>query len=140
MTEKPFLCLTIDLDPMTASMWPPSSNGTLLLGKPNTLCRQCLSERRVTRCLMPPFGWEDSSTPGRCAGTRSAGDQGAPLPYPERTGRTGIRQFVRSGSTLHKISAAIHRLRADLGDDVGVTALSKEANMSRSVSSSTSRN
>ena len=43
-----------------------------------------------------------------------------------------IRQFVRSGSTLHKISAAVHRLRADLSDDVDVASLSKEASMSRS--------
>ena len=39
---------------------------------------------------------------------------------------------MRSGSKLHKISGAIHRLSADFSDDVDVTALSKEANMSRS--------
>jgi AraC-like DNA-binding protein len=43
-----------------------------------------------------------------------------------------IRQFVRSGSTMHKISQAIFTLRSDLSDDVDVAALANAANMSRS--------
>lgn len=43
-----------------------------------------------------------------------------------------IRQFVRSGSKMHKISQAIYRLRSELDDDVDVAVLAKAANMSRS--------
>lgn len=43
-----------------------------------------------------------------------------------------IRQFVRSGSKMHKISQAIYKVRAELSDEVDVAALAKEANMSRS--------
>ncbi len=43
-----------------------------------------------------------------------------------------IRQFVRSGTNMHKISQAIYSLRSELDDDVDVAALAKAANMSRS--------
>jgi AraC-like DNA-binding protein len=43
-----------------------------------------------------------------------------------------IRQFVRSGSKMHKISQAIYSLRSELTDDVDVAALAKAAKMSRS--------
>lgn len=43
-----------------------------------------------------------------------------------------IRQFVRRGSKMHKISEAIYKLRAQLNREVDVAGLAKEANMSRS--------
>jgi AraC-like DNA-binding protein len=43
-----------------------------------------------------------------------------------------IRQFVRRGSKMHKISQAIYKVRAELSDEVDVAALAKDANMSRS--------
>ncbi len=43
-----------------------------------------------------------------------------------------IRQFVRRGSKMHKISQAIYKVRAELSDEVDVAVLAKEANMSRS--------
>lgn len=43
-----------------------------------------------------------------------------------------IRQFVRSGSKMHKISQSIYTLRSDLTDEVDVAALAKDASMSRS--------
>lgn len=43
-----------------------------------------------------------------------------------------IRQFVRSGSKMHKISQAIFKVRAELSGKVDVAALAKDANMSRS--------
>lgn len=43
-----------------------------------------------------------------------------------------IRQYVRSGSTMHKISQAIYSLQSELHDDVDVAALAKAANMCRS--------
>jgi AraC-like DNA-binding protein len=49
-------------------------------------------------------------------------------------GRDGpaIRQFLRSGSTMHKISQAIYSLKSDLSEEVDVASLAKAANMSRS--------
>jgi AraC-like DNA-binding protein len=43
-----------------------------------------------------------------------------------------IRQFVRSGSKMHKISQAVYRIRTELTDDLDVETLAKSANMSRS--------
>lgn len=43
-----------------------------------------------------------------------------------------IRQFVRSGSKMHKISQVIYGLQSGLKEDVDVAALAKAANMSRS--------
>lgn len=45
---------------------------------------------------------------------------------------TAIRQFVRSGSKMHKMSQAIYKIRAELSCEVNVTELAKNANMSRS--------
>jgi AraC-like DNA-binding protein len=43
-----------------------------------------------------------------------------------------IRQFVRSGSKMHKISQAVYRIRTELSDDLDVATLADSANMSRS--------
>jgi AraC-like DNA-binding protein len=43
-----------------------------------------------------------------------------------------IRQFVRSGSSMHKISQALYTLRSELSAEVDTTALAKAAGMSRS--------
>ena len=43
-----------------------------------------------------------------------------------------IRQFVRAGSKMHKISQALYSLKADLSEDVDITSLAKSARMSRS--------
>jgi AraC-like DNA-binding protein len=43
-----------------------------------------------------------------------------------------IRQFLRSGSTMHRISQAIYSLKAQLSEEVDVMSLAKAANMSRS--------
>ena len=131
--EKPFLCLTIDLDPMTLFdvaaqfEWDTPAGETehplqaVFVGKTSDTMLDAAV--RLGRLFQTP---EDAPVLGPLVIKE--------LLYHILKGPDGpaIRQFVRSGSTLHKISAAIHRLRADLGDDVGVTALSKEANMSRS--------
>jgi AraC-like DNA-binding protein len=44
-----------------------------------------------------------------------------------------IRQSVRSGSIMHKISRAIYTLNSELNHDINIGALAEEANMSRSV-------
>lgn len=43
-----------------------------------------------------------------------------------------LRQFVRSGSKMYKISQAIYTLRTKLSEDMDVSSLAKTANMSRS--------
>jgi AraC-type DNA-binding domain-containing proteins len=43
-----------------------------------------------------------------------------------------FRQFVRSGSTMYKISQAIYTLNAKLSEDADITSLAKATNMSRS--------
>jgi AraC-like DNA-binding protein len=43
-----------------------------------------------------------------------------------------IRQFVRTESKTHRISLAIHRLNAELNEDIDVAILAKATNMSRS--------
>jgi AraC-like DNA-binding protein len=43
-----------------------------------------------------------------------------------------LRKFVSSGSKMYKISQAIYTLKAELSEDVDVTALAKSVNMSRS--------
>jgi AraC-like DNA-binding protein len=45
---------------------------------------------------------------------------------------TAIWQFTRSGSTMHKMSQAIFKIRSDLHNDLNVAALAKAAGMSRS--------
>ncbi len=43
-----------------------------------------------------------------------------------------IRQFVSAGSKMHKISKAIYKVRSELSDEVDVSALARDVNMSRS--------
>jgi AraC-like DNA-binding protein len=43
-----------------------------------------------------------------------------------------IRQFVRAGSKMHKVSQAIFALRAGLNEEINIAALARTANMSRS--------
>lgn len=43
-----------------------------------------------------------------------------------------LRQFIRSGSKMYKISQAIYTLRANLSGDIDVVSLAKTASMSRS--------
>ncbi len=45
---------------------------------------------------------------------------------------SAIRQFLRSGSKMHRISKAIHKLRSDLTEEIDVVRLMKDAHMSRS--------
>jgi AraC-like DNA-binding protein len=45
---------------------------------------------------------------------------------------SAVHQFICSGSKMHKISQAVHKLRTDLTDAINVQALAKAAKMSRS--------
>jgi AraC-like DNA-binding protein len=130
--EKPFLALKIGFDPLTLSEvavqldsdFPEETENPLRAvfgGRASEAMMEALV--RLARLLKTPV---DAPILG-------------PLTIKEvfyhlLKGSDGpaIRQFVRSGSKMHKISQAVFSLRANLHDDVDVAALAKAARMSRS--------
>ena len=129
--EKPFLCLLIAFDPLTLSEaaaqiesdFPkekPAPHRTVFIGKAHDQMME--AALRLGKLF------------------DAAGDAPvlAPLVIKEMlyyllNGNDGaaIRQFVRAGSRMHKISQAVYRLRSELSDDIDVAALANDANMSR---------
>jgi AraC-like DNA-binding protein len=129
--DKPFLCLRMDFDSLTLSEvaaelekdFPEMENPprAVFIGKASD---QMLDAAiRLGKLFQTP---EDVPVLGPLVKRE--------IFYHLLKGADGpaLRQFVRSGSKMHKISQAIHRLRSELSDDVDVTALAKAANMSRS--------
>lgn len=130
--EKPFLCLKIDFDPLTVSeVAAQLENGfpkemanplrAVFIGKASD--HMLDAAIRLGKLFQTP---EDAPVLGALVIKE--------LLYHLLKGADGpaIRQFVRSGSKMHKISQAIYSLRAKLDDEVDVAALAKAANMSRS--------
>jgi len=130
--EKPFLCILIDLNPIVlnevAALFEVTSlqsaddpvraifSGTVT----ETMADAVL---RLARLLL---SGEDAPVLGPLVVKE--------LFYHLLKGPEGsaIRQFVRSGSKMHKITEAIYKLNADLSEEVDVIAMAKAANMSRS--------
>ena len=130
--EKPFLALLIDLEPLALSEVttqlgkeypknPGSLQRAMFTGKANA--KMLEAAVRLVQLFQTP---EDAPVLG-------------PLVVKEMLfhllkGAEGsaIRQFVRSGSTTHRISQAVHALRSELSEDLDVPALAKAAQMSRS--------
>ncbi|HKB89113.1 MAG TPA: AraC family transcriptional regulator [Opitutaceae bacterium] len=132
MPEKPFLCLKIDFDPLILSEvaaqlekgFPKEMENSLpavFIGKAGD--RMLDAAIRLGKLFRTP---EDAPVLGPLVIKE--------ILYHLLNGADGpaIRQFVRSGSNMHKIFQAIYSLRSELDDDVDVAALSKAANMSRS--------
>jgi AraC-like DNA-binding protein len=130
--EIPFLCLKIDFDPLTSSEvaaqiekeFPKEMETSLramFIGKASDQMLE--AALRLGRLFQVP---EDAAVLGPLVIKE--------ILYHLLKGADGpaIRQFVRSGSNMHKISQAIYTLRSELDDDVDVAALAKAANMSRS--------
>lgn len=130
--EKPFLCLLIDLDPLILSEVAAQLEGgspkevgdaqrAVFIGKASDGMLDAAI--RLGRLFQKP---EDAPVLGSLVIRE--------IFYHLLKGADGlaIRQFVRSGSKMHKISQAIYRLRSEPGDDVDVAALADGANMSRS--------
>jgi len=130
--ERPFLCLQVIFDPPTLSEVatllgrnsPQETENPMravFIGKASDQMLDA-AVRLGKLCLTP----EDAPVLGPLVVKE--------LFYHLLKGPDGaaIRQFVRSGSNMHKISQAIYSLRSGLGDDVDVAALAKAASMSRS--------
>jgi AraC-like DNA-binding protein len=130
--EKPFLAMLISFDPLTVSEVAAQAKGdfskemetplrALFMGKTD---EQMLDAAiRLGKLFEKP---EDAPALG-------------PLVIKEMfyhllKGPDGpaIRQFVRSGSKMYKISQAIYALRAKLSEEIDIPSLAKEATMSRS--------
>lgn len=128
--EAPFLCLNLDLDPLTLSEVAAHL--------------ECpLKEREPVRAVF--IGKASNSLLDAAArlGKLCQTPEDAPvlgplvikeLLYHLLKGADGpaIRQFVRSGSNTQKIAQAIYSLRSELDEAVDVGSLAKAANMSRS--------
>lgn len=130
--EKPFIAILIDLDPYILSEvaiqlekdFPKETKTPLraiFSGKANEKIIEPLI--RLSKLFQTP---EDAIVLG-------------PLIVKEifyrllkEPGGSSIRQFVNSGSKMHKICQIIYKLKSELSDEINVAALAKEANMSRS--------
>jgi AraC-like DNA-binding protein len=132
MPEKPFLALLIDIDPLTlseaaAQLDQDSLNETgspvlaIFSGKASEKMLEAVI--RLAKLFLTP---EDAPVLGPLVIKE--------IFYHLLNGPEGaaIRQFVRSGSKMHRISQAIYRLNSELRDDIDVPALARAANMSRS--------
>ena len=129
--EKPFLCLKIDLNSLTLrevaaqlEKGPKETENPLravFIGRPSDQMLEAAI--RLGKLFHVP---EDASVLGPLV-TKE-------ILYHLLKGTDGpaIRQFVRSGSKMHKISQAIYSLRSELSEDVNVASLAKAAKMSRS--------
>lgn len=130
--EKPFLCLLIDFDlpavgevaaqvEVGFSKEPENPQRAIFIGKASEQMLEAAT--RLGKLFYSP---EDAPVLGSLAIKE--------IFYYLLKGRDGaaIQQFVRNGSTIHKISQAVYQIRAELNCDVNVTALAKTANMSRS--------
>lgn len=130
--DKPFIAILIDLDPLILSEvaiqikndFPKETETPLraiFAGKASEKMMESII--RLTKLFQSP---EDANVLG-------------PLIVKEIFYRllkepdgAAIRQFVRSGSKMHKICQVIYRLKSELSDEVDVITLAKSANMSRS--------
>jgi AraC-like DNA-binding protein len=130
--ERPFLGLLIDLDPLVLNEVAAQLEDVVLeeSGNPvRALFRGTASEKMLEAAvrLANLFrGPEDARVLGPLVVKE--------ILYHLLKGPEGsaIRQFVRSGSKMHKISQAVFRLKSNLHDGVNVPALAKAAGMSRS--------
>jgi transcriptional regulator GlxA family with amidase domain len=131
-SERPFLCLLIDMAPLTISevssrlthestQTGPDVVRAMFSGEATD--RMLDAALRLVRLLRTP---EDAPVLGALIVKE--------LLYHLMQGPNGaaIRQFVHAGSKTHKVSQAIHALKSELDREMDVPALAKLANMSRS--------
>lgn len=131
-SERPFLCLLIDMAPLTISevssrltrestQTGPDVVRAMFSGEATE--RMLDAALRLVRLFRTP---EDAPLLGALIVKE--------LLYHLMQGPNGaaIRQFVHAGSKTHKVSQAIHVLKSELDREVDVPALAKLANMSRS--------
>lgn len=130
--EKPFLGLLIDLEPLTLSEVTAQLEKEFLKETENPqramfteIANNKILEAtiRLVKLFQTP---EDAPVLGQLVIKE--------ILFHLLKGAEGlaIRQFVRSGSKMHRISQVIHALSSDLSEEVDISALAKAANMSRS--------
>ena len=126
----PFLCLNVDIDPLTLSEVAANLGSAskekepvraVFIEKASALMLDT-ALRLGKLCLTP----EDAPALGPLV-TKE-------LLYHLLKGPDGpaIRQFVRAGSSTHKIAQAIYSLKTELDQEIDVGSLAQAANMSRS--------
>jgi AraC-like DNA-binding protein len=133
-SEKPFLCLKINFNPLVlnevAAMIEKNFSKekeqemplrALFVGKTNQYMSEAI--HRLGKLFEFP---EDLSALGPLIIKE--------IFYHLLKGKEGaaLRQVVRSGSKMYKISQAIYTLRSELSDEIDASILAKKANMSRS--------
>jgi AraC-like DNA-binding protein len=130
--EKPLLALLIHLDPLVLGEIAGQLNGEMP-GEPGNTPRAIFIGKATEGML------ESAVRLGKLFQSPEDARVLGPLIVKEifyhvLKGPEGlaIRQFVRSGSKMHKVSQAVHNLRAELSEPVNVPVLAKTANMSRS--------
>jgi AraC-like DNA-binding protein len=130
--EKPFLCLKIVLDPLVLREVAAQLEKSFPTEREDPLPALFIG-KASDRML------EAAIRLGKLFQTPKDAPVLAPLVIRELlyhllsgTDGPAIRQFVRSGSKMHKISQAIYTLKSGLDEEVDVAALAKAANMSRS--------
>jgi AraC-like DNA-binding protein len=130
--ENPFLCLKIDFDSLilnevTAQLEKVSPlvaetpSRALFIGKMSDSMLE--AALRLTKLFRSP---EDASVLGPLAIKE--------IFYHLLKGLEGlaIRQFLRAGSKMQKVSKAIYQLRSELTEELDIASLAKAASMSRS--------
>ena len=130
--EKPFLCLKIALDPLVLGE-VEAQTGEDLPSETRAPRAGYLSESASEKMLNAAIRLAELlQTPddARVLGPLIVKE----ILYHLLRGADGpaIRQFIRSGSAMHRVSQAIYTLKARLSDSVDVDALAKSASMSRS--------
>ena len=130
--RKPFLALLIHLDPVTLSEVSAQLNGDVAKEPANAVRAVFVGKasQEMLEAAIRLVKLFQSKEDARVLGQLIVKE----IFYHLLKGPQGpaIRQFVRSGSKMHKISQAVHALRADLNEEIDVSALAKTANMSRS--------
>lgn len=130
--EKPFLCLNVDLDPLALSEVAAQLEQGFPKGRENPV--RAVFVGKATNPML-----EAAVRLGKLCQTPEDAPVLGPLVIKELlyqllkgTDGPAIRQFVCAGSSMHKISQAIYRLKSELGEEIEVAALARAANMSRS--------
>ena len=129
-TEKPFLCLKIELDPVvlselasqiTAQTDGDEASRAIFVGRAND---------KMLEAALRLGNISESSDEAAILGPLIVKE----ILYHLLKGEGGaaICQFVRSGSSTHKVSQAIYTLKNELDGEFDIDTLAKKANMSRS--------
>ncbi|MDF5732966.1 MAG: AraC family transcriptional regulator [Rhizonema sp. PD38] len=130
--EKPFLALLIDLEPLTLSEVTAQIENEFPLEteNPQRALFTGIANHKILEAAIRLVKLFETPEDARVLGQLVIKE----ILFHLVKGAEGlaIRQFVRSGSKMHKISQVIHALSSELSEEVDIPTLAKAANMSRS--------